>query len=1564
MRRSIWTRVLVALLVISMVATPVSASGWGSKSSKSSWGWGSIWDRWFGGGNKVVVTEPTEPEEDEPVLTLVEDASTVDNGEGLRASTYVLTSEEDSVGANAVNAYSLMAAADEADTKAGTTVKYFPVTMFNYDSRINTATEKKDPGTGDLQGMYFSDGSPYPKEVENKKELPAGQYYIQNIRASENRTDGASWLQAHADNKIYAEIRANASIWTLEVENGTYYLKTQINGVDQYMVVGTNGDNEGYTTTKTPIEIVAYSGNNAGVQLKQGDYYLCQWGGNAVQDFGGYYENNDGGNGMLLFAVDANGNVSSTPTTLNPGDAHENLTWAQVQAGTYYADEACTQRVTVNTIGESGSGYTQTSVSVRDIWNSKGNEVTIGDVNTFETNYYYYYDFVNKYYPVYIRNDGAIYYVQFCYTDYYNYLYGVGENWGAMFGIDDEVTLYTNSLTVTGYTLTAGDKTLARLYDTDTSVPVGVTLYTPGVTGTITRAYADWNWWNKGTGNNNNGDLIYTGLVQDTMVDDQIVFNVPEGGIFNDDTSVKDIYEYVGLPFVLKEYTTENNDEGKLGFYYSFDSDDNGAYFEDAPQSGSIDEFGNVTAHNLHFDEGNAQDMPTGVSVGDGSTNAFLPYNGATGYSKETADYHFGMRADLPFSMTPNGRINSTADNSAAIEFTFSGDDDVWVFIDGHLVIDLGGIHNRLDATINFANNTITYSEENAQDNDNSTASYNDSSFSMTQQLFTADGVEGVIPMSRDAFALDPDHEMHVFYLERGEGTSNCRIEFNLPMNDTVLVTKDATQSWSRSEEEANPDVEDAGVSVLTAAEQAIINNIDFGFTLYKKTANSDAFAPVANTNFYLVGRAVEGTVINQTDANGHFYLKNGQSAKFITEIPTEGVTYYVVEDKVPDGFVSPDFNFAGEATYDYTYTDGTVSDTASAADASEIPEQIIDMPKQDADGNWYDWAVNKSYEVTVKGSVEANDSIEFICSNYLDAELPNPTALAYEDIIVLDYGLPVNIDPLHNDVFRGDNIEIIAFGGANMELGEIVDKDGDKVFEESELDITPDDGNFHSGSVVLNDKTYSVDDKDNVTRDTFTYTLNKQLTEVEVITYIIKVTGQEKQEATEETLTQYDYAIGKVYIVPATVMYYEENFSDLVTFTNNSKTGNAWRGTVETDGASANQEPGVVGTTTDSIYGSDVAYLNDSFDSNGTSRYCDTTNGALQFSYTFTGTGTTIFARTSDTTGYVQFKLYEGTDTSGTAKYITYRDTYWKDENTTDLDEKGTLYNIPIYTQEDLVYGTYTVVATVAKAGTKTAGNDNGSGKDFWLDGIRIMQPLNEGNDTVIDEEGTTITEKALGAYATDGESNIDTVTLRNKLITDDQTGDNAWNFAVLTDIEGEVILAEDYVSIGPKEEVYLTPGQTVSFGIKYWHRDGYRMHMGMKAPFGTASVQVGKNTYDLANTVDCYYDITDTQYSVVTKYEPALNEAGFPIYKDAEGNAYYKDAEGNFYTAEGNDVEEEIELTPVYDETAPYYFATYTFTATDSIVSLTNIKIVGNYEFSLVDNVDREVDGGSGEG
>ena len=1051
----------------------------------------------------------------------------------------------------------------------------------------------------------------------------------------------------------------------------------------------------------------------------------------------------------------------------------------------------------------------------------------------------------------------------------------------------------------------------------------------------IIEGYQEWNYWNKATDSNANGDLMYTGLVAKEMVDDELVFNVPDGGIFNGDSTVKDIYEYVGLPFKFKDG------------YYTFDSDAFGARFNGTPVSGKSDDLNELEVIA-------PQSLPLDVGVGDGSGNAWFPYATTDAYYSSNTNYHFGMRADIPFSMTANGRIQSTNDNSDEITFSFSGDDDVWVFIDGRLVIDLGGIHNRLDATIDFAANTITYSENNSADGGKTTGSYNNADFKTTQKLFTDAAGKGIIDMERSAFALDEDHTMSVFYLERGKGTSNCKIEFNLPMNDTVLVSKDATQSWY----EAKDLVEN-----LTESEQRFVDNLQFGFTLYKKSAEESEFKAVSNTNFYLLDEDGEVIAIRSTGTDGHFYLQNGQTAKFITEIPAEGVTYYVVEDEVPEYFVTPDYNFAGEAAGAYTYgIDG--EKIGDAATGNLIPEQILAL----------DEARNKSYEVTVKGSVEANDSVQFICSNYMRKDIPNPTISPIEDVIVIDYGLPVVIEPLANDIHRGDTEEIIYIGSEDITVIEEVDNKGivvntilkDEDGNTIELNSVEEEKTFKFGLATLEKGTASVLDESN---DTIVYKLTKPLTEVEVLTYVVQATGKETSEA-GASITQSTTKVGKIYIVPATTMYYEENFSDLVKFANPKNSENAmwdekttvW---IEED-VSDYQEPGVVGTVDDSTYGTDVAYLSDSGDSNGTSHFGNTTDGPIRFMYTFTGTSSSIFARASANTGYMQVKLYVGTTSTGSDDLmnITYRDTYYKDQNELDVDKDGVLYNIPVYTTGDLSYGTYTVVVTIAAQGTPTAGNSQGSGGEFYLDGIRIVEPLNKAANE-------NLTTKALTAYETDGESNVDIVTLRYKMITEEEEGLMSWEtegFAVFTDVNGEIKNAEEYKSAGPKEEVYLNKGQSIKFGVKYWHKNGYKLYLGMKAPMGSAEIKSGQSTRKLENTTDCYYDITSDYGDVKTMYEQAKDAEGNLLYTDAEGKVIYEtleDVEGETkkiyrYADDHSAVADGVKMMPKDDTSKPYYVAVYTLTSNDGIVSLTNLKAVGDYKFVLVEKTDLDSQGG----
>lgn len=945
-------------------------------------------------------------------------------------------------------------------------------------------------------------------------------------------------------------------------------------------------------------------------------------------------------------------------------------------------------------------------------------------------------------------------------------------------------------------------------------------------TTTASLPFAKWNWWNKNTGENKYGQYTYSGLVESILTANKdITFTKPDGGIFNSDATVKDIYTGVEMPFVYKDGT------------YTFDASQNGVYFHaDNTQSSTAAQ----SNGRLYFDKGNVQTAEN-MSFGDGSTTVWAPFNDQIKFTYSNhaitdMDYHFGMRTTIPFTMTNNGRINPNNDESAPITFSFSGDDDVWVFIDGQLVIDLGGIHNRLDAEIDFANNTITYSVSNKalanlgdaaeklfQKDDGWTSETgtltNSNNVSgtytvkYTHKLFNDDSGSGIINQTRETFAATDSHELTIFYLERGQGSSNCKIQFNLPMKDVVSVTKRATQSISS----------DDTLSPLTAKEQATVNNIDFGFTLTKNGK------PVANTNYSLLN--ANGQVIStpSTDANGHFTLRNGQTAKFIGEIAADGAAYQVVEDAVAGiGFKLPTYTYSGTAAGGFT-----VSST-SYSEGSAIPATEKNLT---------------SAAVTAKGSTEVEDSLQFICENYFDANLPNPSSRPVDDQIVIDYGLPVVIDVLANDVYRGDTIELTGvtdaqYGTATIENGKII------------------------------------------------YQLTEQLTGVEVLTYTATVTGS--GNSGNETTTAEESRTANIYIIPATSMYYEENFSDLVTFSD------GWSdvGTAQTDP----QEPGVVGTVGDSPYGSDAAYLNDSGDSNGSSMHVDTTEGAASFSYTFTGTGTSFFARTGENTGYMRVVV---TDEDGTVKRSEYRNTVYKETAGTEITEDG-LYNIPVFTYEAENYGTYTVTVTIAKNIPQL-----GYGKDFYLDGIRVINPLEATDENV---------NVAESAYATDGEANMTVVTLRDKLIGEAQVNDDntiSWNpgdnFVLFTDSNGQIQLAEEYRSNGPKEEVYLNNSQSVTFSLTNWDPNTNKIYLGIKAPTGSGIVSINGNPLNIKNATDCYYDISG--YETITTDEDGVKTATFKI------------------------------------------------EATSSLISVTNIKVTGNAEFTIVNQDDVNVPGSGDE-
>lgn len=927
---------------------------------------------------------------------------------------------------------------------------------------------------------------------------------------------------------------------------------------------------------------------------------------------------------------------------------------------------------------------------------------------------------------------------------------------------------------------------------------------TKEVTGEQTKNldYADYNRWTAYYGSKS-GNQIYQGLAKNKLDSNgNIQFNYPDAGLFTSGAVTgKEIYTDVGLPFKY-DGTTQT---------YSFNAKTMGAWFEGEAASNKNLTYSAVPQAYV----GNQQDdnvagwFPFNDSTKTDTTSCVAP--NLTGSQAVNAkkvnnpDYYFGMAASIDFTMTSDGKLKNGND----INFKFSGDDDVWVFIDGTLVLDIGGIHNRTNGEINFANGTWKITQ--TYQSTDQAVDVNNGTTNTSGNLWTTLGVADLT-----TFAATETHTLTVFYLERGAGASNCEITFNLPMKDYVNVTKNATK--------------DSKGSALTETEQATVDNMDFTYTIYR---NDVAYA----NEVYTLINAINGNAIGtaSTNSQGQFTLKNGQTARFTTEFSKDEETWKVVESDPGAAFVSA----ATKWTTNSITINGTVNDSAEGL---------------------------ASNEVTVKGSDEASGTLNFLCENIMDATLANPGIVTQDDRIVIDYGLPVRIDVKSNDLYRADSYEIVGINGTVSEDGASY-TDGGK--------NTDDSYTTTFGTVKISDEANGI----------LEYQLNKQLTDVEKITYIVAVKGQvlthPELDGSTETNEKTVYAQAIVYVIPATSMYYEENFKDsegntMIQYTD------GW--TSEGSAANTYQEPGVVKDNTDSPYGSDIAYMDDSGDSNGTSIHANTASASQSFQYTFTGTGTSFFARTTNNSGYMRVVVTGG---EGDTRLI---DTRYLN------DGQNTLYNIPVYTLDKLGYGTYTVKVTVAKNNSSTT-----YGTDFWLDGIRVQNPMNP------ESKNYGIAETA---YNDDGEANVNIETLRDKLIDAsglDADGNLKWEdgFAVLTDINNNITAASDYQSIGPKEEVYLNAGQKISFTLEEWNTN-HKLYLGLKAPMGSAVASINGHELAVSNTVDCYYNISD--YITV----------------DTDGNA-------------------KIEIS-----------------STSGIVSVTNIKTTGAVKFEIIkgEEIDADVD------
>lgn len=271
-----------------------------------------------------------------------------------------------------------------------------------------------------------------------------------------------------------------------------------------------------------------------------------------------------------------------------------------------------------------------------------------------------------------------------------------------------------------------------------------------------------------------------------------------------------EVYHNVEFPFTQEEVfiepaqTPNGPQKGEGVKYWWFDSKETSLYLRKDTNSDQLylgnDSPGVTTAgykseasHNV-----DSASSPDNVSTPYG----FFPFNETT-TSKSAVRYNYGYGAklEIPFTLTSTGTVKDDYNNEIPIRFYFSGDDDVWVFIDDQLVLDIGGAHARVSGVLEFdqrdnKKNTVTsyvsrvknsktgnYGAENCDEHNHTTAT--SITYLGTTETYYKNASVSIPGLSTGK------HTLTMYYMERGMWESNMAVAFNFPDNNELQVQKE-----------------------------------------------------------------------------------------------------------------------------------------------------------------------------------------------------------------------------------------------------------------------------------------------------------------------------------------------------------------------------------------------------------------------------------------------------------------------------------------------------------------------------------------------------------------------------------------------------------------------------------------------------------------------------------------------------------------------------------------------------------------------------------------------------
>lgn len=704
-------------------------------------------------------------------------------------------------------------------------------------------------------------------------------------------------------------------------------------------------------------------------------------------------------------------------------------------------------------------------------------------------------------------------------------------------------------------------------------------------------------------------------------------------------------------------------------------------------------------------------------------------------------------------SFTLRGESQFVYKQASNLYFQFTGDDDVYMYINGVLALDLGGAHGRNWKKVEL--NSLDKTKYGLVDGQVATFTF--------------------------------------FYMERCSDASTFGIETNMELVQRAINVEKKAYDTSYANEYASGT---AVINGTTVAYDLIVTNKSNSPMTQIKLTDTDSLggnvtigsgAPVTpdvtpgtpDKDKGTVNLGEKDYVFYRTDSNGTEVANSRKSLDSLQALSNEIA-----------GLTLP----AGQSLHVRFLTAKTEIKESKILDYINTVEVSATVGKQTLS----DTASHELY------SYNAND-----------------TGRTY----VVDFGLPLKIEGIFDT-------------GAQSNIGDV--------------SLSPKNEQKY-GTVTIAPSGFD-------TTLTYTRTADKTINEPETITLDVVYKIGNSNIKLEKTLT----------IIPASNVYYEDS---LAAFTDGSgaASGANWSivnkdGNETTEGTAPTQALEELGKHRN-VYGHDGAYDNSSMLSMGTAHKVTVTAAMLEAynggnkdnfawptaQFTFKGTGFDIISLTDNTSGAIMVTVEGITDTTYKKNFLVNNYYGYKYDETSGewgtvaSGDSNAIYQIPVMKVNGIPYGEYKV--TVGVLYNSLFDKTGNSAYSFWLDAVRIYDPMGEYT-----------------GYTEDNEGYPQYIKLHDEVVSNDVTVTNA----LFIDGEKNATI-QQYTNLGPNNEVYLMKGQAITFKLTGDTGKIASVQIGAKAPKGAVELKVNGNEVvgNLSTATEMYYDITtlvtnDNNYQV----------------------------------------------------------------------------------------------------